>query len=359
MKRSSYLIKPASSMCNMNCSYCFYSDVSNHRKNISNGIMKREIVNSLIVKALSDAQELIFAFQGGEPTLAGLDYFRYFVNKVNEMKKNHVIHYAIQTNGILIDEQWIQFFKENHFLVGLSIDGYRDNHDSVRLKGNNRTYQQLKKTLYLLKKHHIEYNILTVVTKQLSYHADKLYDFYKKNNIHYIQLIPCLPKLNQSTDSFGLTPHDYYRFYHDFFKLWYQDLCRNEYMSVSLFEDLLMIFKGRYPRTCGMLGQCQIQMIVEADGTIYPCDFYALDEYKLGNIMYDSIESILNSPNISLFINKKKQNTSLCDHCRFKNICHGNCHRMNVVYFNDHYCGYQQFLEETYQIFYQIAKNIQ
>lgn len=338
--------------------YCFYHDVSLHREDISKGIMKKEIVDILIEKALNDAHEITFAFQGGEPTLAKIEYFQYFVEMINQKKDQHIIHYAIQTNGMMIDEQWVRFFKKHHFLVGLSIDGYQSNHDAMRLKAYQPTHAHLMHVLQLLNEYHIDYNILTVITKQFSYHAKELYQFYKKYHIKYVQLIPCLPELDCTYDEYSLTPQNFYQFYHDFFELWYHDLCQKEYMSVSLFEDLLMIFSGKTPRTCGMLGQCQVQMIIEADGSVYPCDFYALDEYMLGNIAVDSIENILRSHHISSFLNHKKRTSFLCKQCRFKNVCHGNCHRMNVVYFDNQYCGYQQFLEETYQIFYQIAREM-
>lgn len=355
MKRESYLIKPASSLCNMNCKYCFYSDVSCNRENYSKGIMSYDLVSVLVEKAMSDAKEITFAFQGGEPTLAGIDYFQYFINCVNKHRNHHIIHYALQTNGINLNKEWLDLFEENNFLVGISIDGNKKVHDHVRLKRKEGTFDKIINNIHQIQKRNIDYNILTVVTSQMVPFAKEVYEFYKKQNFQYIQFIPCLPELDDTTE-YCLSPQGFYQFYHQIFSLWYEDLKKGHYISISLFEDLLMIFSNHYPRTCGMLGNCQLQLIIEGDGSIYPCDFYALDEYCLGNIKYDSIDDIKNSIQGKNFIKQRKRYSKVCQQCMFKNICHGQCKRMNIVYFDDEYCGYQEFLKETYKIFYEIGK---
>lgn len=356
MKQSAYLIKPASSLCNMNCQYCFYSDVSHQRQNYSKGIMTKDTVDILIKKALKDADEVTFAFQGGEPTVAGLDYFQYFVKKVYELKNHHMIHFVIQTNGYCLDDKWIVFFKEYDFLVGISLDGYQEIHDKVRQKGQQPTFGKIIRHIKKIQEKHVDYNILTVVTSQMVLHVKDIYEYYKKQGFHYIQFIPCLPELDGSTNDYYLTPQQFYTFYHQLFPLWYEDLKKGQYMSISFFEDLLMMFQGQYPRTCGMLGNCHIQLVIEGDGSVYPCDFYALDQYCLGNINVHTIDELRQSLQGQLFLKEEKRYSQLCQQCQFKNICHGQCKRMNIAYFDNDYCGYQEFLKETYQIFYQIGQ---
>ena len=186
--------------------------------------------------------------------------------------------------------------------------------------------------------------------------AKDIYKFYKEQGFEYIQFIPCLPELDHSTEHYDLKPKDFYNFYYDIFQLWYEDLKHGHYISISFFEDLLMIFQGRYPRTCGMLGECQIQLVIEGDGTVYPCDFYALDQYCLGNITVNNIDEIRQFKSGQIFLKEEKRFSSICKECQFKNICHGQCKRMNIVYFDDKYCGYQEFLKDTYQIFYSIGQ---
>ena len=171
MSMISFLIKPASSLCNLRCKYCFYADVSQNREMASMGIMQEEVMHALIDKALQVPVDTIqFSFQGGEPTCAGIAFFEAFiayVNKKNVMKKN--IQYSMQTNGTLLDEKWIRLLKDNDFLVGVSVDGFRKNHDWFRKDTQGKgTHKMILYTLRLLKNAGIAYNILTVLTKQLS-----------------------------------------------------------------------------------------------------------------------------------------------------------------------------------------------
>ena len=195
VKNYGYLIKPASSLCNYGCSYCFYHDVADHREVRSSGIMTDEITNALISNALNveDGSMITFAFQGGEPTLAGLPYFRKFVLQVEKEKKpQQKILYAIQTNGSMIDQEWCDFLFENKFLVGLSLDGYPKNHDLFRMTLQHQpTFDRVMESLSLLRDNHIDFNIMTVLTSELSKHPKELYDFYKAHDLRFVQLIPC------------------------------------------------------------------------------------------------------------------------------------------------------------------------
>lgn len=357
MKHISLLIKPASSLCNMNCKYCFYADVERNRLNKDLKLMNYETVNKLIDEALK-YDNIHFAFQGGEPTLAGLSYFEYFVNTVNKKKTNQKVTYALQTNGILIDKKWIEFFKENHFLVGISLDGIKIVHNKIRVMNGKGTFDDVMRTIKLCQKEQIHYNVLTVISSSLVKYAKDIYKFYKKNNIYNIQFIPCLPELENDSGKYALTPEMYFKFYKDIFEEWYKDIKYNEYISISLFEDLLMIFSGKLPRTCGALGQCTVQYIIESNGDVYPCDFYAIDRYCLGNLMSNTLSSMKNNENAQKFLHEKHPISKLCSNCEFVNICHGNCKRMTPVLFNDHYCGYRAFLNISYKKFYEIAKSI-
>lgn len=347
----SFLIKPSSSMCNLICSYCFYADVSNHRAIKNYGFLSKESANQLIDKAIASTYNystITFGFQGGEPTLIGLDFFQYFIEQVNQKRSNRTINYAIQTNGTLLDESWIKFFKKHNFMIGISLDGYQENHDQFRYNAQKQgQYKRVLNAIGLLKEHEIPFNILTVLTKQLSQEPEKLYHYYKKQNFEYIQLIPCLPDFDKidETNS-ALTPKDFYNFYKIFYRLWKED---NQPFQVSLFNDILNMFAGYPPLTCGMLGNCALHFIVEGDGSVYPCDFYVLDQYKIGNILEDSIEAMIQTKNAQTFLAETKRMSKLCQACKFKGMCNGNCKRMNVVYFDKNYCGYQLLLEDMFK----------
>lgn len=352
MKYFSMLIKPASSLCNMRCKYCFYEDVASNRNIKSMGIMSIDVTKTLIDKtlALFDSEATItFAFQGGEPTIAGIKYFYDFVDYVNLTKKEyHTINYAIQTNGTNINVEWANFFKINNFLVGVSLDGFKINHDLNRIDSNNcGTFDIIMKNIQVLKDYQVDFNILTVLTSYLSNYPNELFDFYLVNNFDYIQLIPCLPSFNNVNDSFALKPKDFYHFYNTFFERWYHEFTNNHYISVTLFDNLIPLFNGVLPQQCGYLGFCSNQFVVEADGSVYPCDFYVLDQYCLGNILSDDIKSMMKSNIAYNFINEKKQICNLCQNCNYYLICKGQCKRMSVCYYNNEYCGYQNFIESN------------
>lgn len=348
MNNYSVLIKPSSSLCNASCTYCFYEEESNNRKVKSYGFMNDKTMENLVLSLLhvQSKSNITFAFQGGEPTLIGLEFYQGFVNcVVKNNVYNHNIVYSIQTNGMVIDSNWCRFFKKYNFLVGLSVDGYKENHDMFRLtKTNQPTHDKIMNTIKLLKKYNIEFNILTVLTKQLAANPKKLYMFYKKNELMNIQIIPCMNNGDKS-DFFELTPFQFYEFYQVFIDLWILDFKRGFIMSVGLIDNIIGIFKNQYPYICGMIGNCSPQIVVESNGDVFPCDFYALDEYCAGNINNKSIEEIINNPIYKQFVLDTGETNMLCSKCRFIKICNGQCKKMRKQYIDGNYCGYQELLE--------------
>ena len=224
MKQISVLIKPASSLCNLRCRYCFYADVSQKREISSQGIMSEDTAEKLVECLATDLEENGIAnisFQGGEPTVAGIGFFRRFA-KLTDRHPGLRINWSIQTNATLLDEEFAQFFKERNFLVGVSLDGYQRIHDQNRYDAEKKSvFFRVLKAIDLLEDHGVEYNILTVVTRELAKHPEALFDFYKNRRFRYIQLIPCLPELDGSDPAgLALTPAEYAFFYNTFFDAW-------------------------------------------------------------------------------------------------------------------------------------------
>ncbi|MEG0330253.1 MAG: SPASM domain-containing protein [Longicatena sp.] len=361
MKNRTFLIKPVSSNCNLMCKYCFYVDVSEHREIKSNGIMTYETMQLLIDKALRETEHIIaFAFQGGEPTLAGLSYFEAFVQYVETNKKStQRVSYSIQTNGILLDDAWCSFFHKYNFLIGISLDGYQENHDYFRMTASKSpTYKSVMKSIAVLRKYEVEFNILTVLSAQLAKHPEKLYNFYKEQNFSYIQLIPCLSGLDEKRNEYSLTPKLFASFYKLFYDLWLEDYKKGRYLSVTLFDNIIPLFIGIPPYQCGTLGQCNPQLVVESNGGVYPCDFYVLDKYYGGNIKSMELDTIENCSAFSIFKEEGKTTKRLCSLCEFRKICNGNCKRINSVFLEENYCGYQDFLQHAASSMSQIAKKI-
>lgn len=331
MEHLTILIKPASSLCNMRCRYCFYSSIADIRENASYGIMSEETADNIIKKALQSSNSVSFAFQGGEPTLAGLDFFKTFVAKVNEYnKEKKQVNYSIQTNGLYVDEDFVKFFKQNNFLVGLSIDGYKDIHDFLRMDSMGEgTFNRIMKTVRLFEKHGVDYNILTVINAYTAKHIEKIYTFFKKNNFRYLQFIPCLDPLDSQPFEFdySLTPLIYVKFLKTLFKLYYEDFMSDNYVSIRFFDNLVRVAAGQPSEQCGMLGFCSGQFVIEGDGTVFPCDFYCVDNWRTGNINDMGFDEIYKSDKMQEFIKTSIYDSTKCKACDMYNICRGGCRR--------------------------------
>ena len=370
MPALSLLIKPASGNCNMRCRYCFYADELDNREIRSYGKMSVDTMHTIVDKAMEYGDyECTIAFQGGEPTLAGLDFYRDLVAYVtaHENPKKLKIHYALQTNGYLINEEWAAFLGENHFLVGVSLDGLKEIHDRYRLDAAGKgTYQRVISAIRLLEKHQVEYNILTVVTAATARNGQKIYNYFKKNHFGYQQYIECLDPIGEEPGQheYSLTPEKYGEFLKSMFDAWYLDMRSGTYVYNRYFENLMMIMAGQQPESCNMRGVCGKQWVFEADGSVYPCDFYALDEWRLGNILENSFEE-MDENRVELgFIQWSMRQQEDCQKCRWFGLCRNGCRRNREPVTAEHtnrnyFCkSYQMFfeyayprLEEVYQLY--------
>lgn len=328
----SIMIKPASSSCNLRCTYCFYADEAQSRSVPNYGLMSGDTSRILIEKAMGAASgSVAFLFQGGEPTLAGLDFFRSFLRDAEVRRPRDLsVHYAIQTNGTLLDEDWCRFLAENHILVGLSLDGSRDCHDRFRRDGLDKgTFDRVLRAARMLEKAGAEYNVLTVVTGYLARHIQSAFSFFCKNNFRYQQYIPCLDPLEgrRGGQDWSLTPERYEAFLKRLFDLWYRELEQGRYWSVRYFDNLLQMLRGRPPEQCSLCGVCSPQYLVEADGSVYPCDFYGLDRYRLGNVTADSWEDLDRTREQTGFIAQSMPVPEKCGQCRWYPLCRNGCRR--------------------------------
>ncbi len=356
MKHIQILIKPASSLCNLRCSYCFYADISSMRQVRSFGRMKPEVTGKLIENVFADLEDgdrLTIGFQGGEPTLAGLKYFKNFTSLVKTQSKKVIVSYAIQTNGTKIDEEWCRFLKEEDFLVGLSIDGGLEFHDRHRPDAAGRgTYGRVLAAKKLFDRYEIEYNILCVLTQEMTENAPLVWEFIQQEAISFIQFIPCLAELGEEENEFAVTPRGFAAFYGELFTLWQQGMQRGQYVSVKLFDDITNLLVNGVVGSCGMLGRCQMQYVIEANGNVYPCDFYVLDEMCVGNITQQTLRELFEQPLTQRFICDKRDYRT-CAGCEFYKMCRGGCKRMKDACYvgaeDDGYCGYREVLKQVLQ----------
>lgn len=331
MEYTCILIKPSSDKCNMRCKYCFYADIaSKHEEKY--GFMTNETAENLIIKSLAfTSRQITYMFQGGEPTLVGLDFYKFFVECANKNnKKNIKIHYAIQTNGYALDEEWAKFFHDNKFLVGLSVDGTKELHDLYRIDASgNGTFNRIIKCANMLEKNEVDFNILTVVTNALARRPEAVYNFYKKQGWKYLQFIPCLNPIDETQEKFDytLTPERYGQFMIRIFDLWVRDVKEGNAPSIRQFENYIMMLRGMPPESCGFSGICTMQNVIEADGSVYPCDFYVLDELKLGNININSFDELNKKRKELQFIESSAKKPDECKSCEYFPICRNGCKR--------------------------------
>ena len=263
----------------------------------------------------------------------------------------------MQTNGYLIDGEWAEFFREHGFLIGVSVDAYRDLHDSMRPDAHGTaTYARVMGGVRLLRETGVDVNVLSVLTSQMAAHPQRVFSFIKLEGITHIQFIPCLPGLDDEHDAFSLAPREFSSFYRRLFDLWWRELGAGNYVSIWLFENIMQMALGQFPSQCGMLGRCAPQFVVESDGSVYPCDFYALDEHRVGDIRNDDLEAMATCEAMHAFLREPRRACSQCADCPFEGMCHRNCKRLNIAYYDEGYCGLREFLEYAYPGLQRVAR---
>lgn len=368
MKNISLLIKPVSGSCNMRCKYCFYEDEMSHREIKNYGRMSYDVLEALVRRVFHEASGTInFMFQGGEPTLIGLDFYKTCIDLVRKYNKNNdVVNFSIQTNGLLINDEWADFFHKHKFLVGISLDGNEESHDCNRLDLEGKgTYSRVMKAIEVLKKHQVEFNIVTVIQGKVAENISAIYNLYKRNHFMYQQYIECLePFTEDDAKPIWLDNKEYATFLIKLFRKWSSDIKKGNYVYNRYFENLIMILKGYCPESCGMMGRCGIQWVIEADGSVFPCDFYVLDPYKLGNIMDHSFKEMEKVRIDSGFIQFSETILDECKRCKWFMLCRNGCRRNcepsihNRRQKNRFCSAYKEFYENVYEELVELAKSI-
>lgn len=351
----SVLMKPASGMCNMRCEYCFYCDEMEKRTTESFGFMSEETLKNVIRRTLSRAEGFAsYAYQGGEPTLRGIDFFKKAVAFQKQYNRRGIqVNNALQTNGYLLDEEWCLFLKENQFLVGLSVDGTAEYHNALRhTKSGEDTFDRVCRSAGLMDRYGVDYNILTVVTPRIAENIEEIYREYEGRGWHYQQYIACLDPLGEPCGgtAYSLTPEAYGTFLDRLFGLWYRDYKKGRQPYIRQFENYIGMAKGYPPEACDQRGTCGIQNVVEADGSVYPCDFYMLDEYRLGNFNTDRLDRIDERRKEIGFVERSRLLNEACGKCEYYRLCRGGCQRNRE--YNERTGQYENYFCRAYQIFF-------
>lgn len=354
------MIKPASSLCNMKCDYCFYRDIAEKRSVGDHGIMSYDTCRKLIERTLDYASDSCsFIFQGGEPTLAGADFYRFFVNTVNKMNTRGLkISYSMQTNGYDLCDDMLTVLAQNDFLVGLSLDGNRTCHDAHRRDaGGNETFSRIVRSARRLTEKGIDFNILTVVTPAVAENIRRVFTFFLNQNYRFLQFIPCLSPLYEDDGEYAVTDEKYGDFLMELFDLWHEELMHGNVISIRYFDNLVSLIKTGRAEACGMSGCCSAHYVVESDGSVYPCDFYVTDGFCIGNLNEDSFPAIDKNRREIAFIENSANTVDDCRRCRYRLLCGGGCRRERRSDGSYRYCGAtRKFLDYALPRLVMIAK---
>jgi uncharacterized protein len=364
---TSLLVKPAGPDCNMACRYCFYLEKVSLFGETPVHRMSETILEEMIRQALAQTgQHISFGWQGGEPTLMGLDFFRKAVDFQKKYGAGRSVGNGLQTNGLLINDEWAGFLRENRFLLGLSLDGPEHVHDHYRKdRGGKGTWERVVRTRDLLLRESVAVNALVVVSDYSSGFAEEIYRFHRDSGMRHMQFIPCVetdPGHPDRAAPFSVGPEQYGRFLCEIFDLWYADFVDGEpTTSVRFFDSIFYRYVGRVPPECTLHESCGIYLVVEHNGDIYSCDFFVEPEWKLGNLKEDRLIDLLNSPRQNEFGKRKSILPVECAECRWLDLCRGGCPKDRVRDPGDrgldHFCGaYQMFFQHADSRFRDLAE---
>lgn len=314
-------------MCNLDCSYCFYLDrEADPYKALPGRRMSLETLEQLVDTYLFYSYpNSVFAFQGGEPTLAGLPFFEKLVQFQQQYGRNgQSVSNALQTNGILIDQNWCRLFREYNWLVGVSLDGPEQVHDRYRFNKEGRgTWKRVMTAIELMQAEKVEFNVLCVLSQANVDQPRELYRFFRGLDIDNVQYIP-LSEFDSNGEllPFTITAEQYGRFLCETFDTWWPDRRK---VRIRFFDNLAEALAGQKPGSCTLHETCDSYVVVEYNGDVFPCDFFVEKEWKLGNITLDSWPEIARRRKRYEFATNKTIAHPLCQACEYQSFCHGGC----------------------------------
>lgn len=345
------MTKPMGSKCNLDCTYCFYLEKERLYPETAGFRMKPEILEAYIRDyiAAQPGETVSFAWQGGEPTLAGVDFFVRAVALQQRYANGRTIENAFQTNGTLLDDTWGEFLARNRFLVGLSLDGPSHLHDACRVdRGKRPTFDRVMAGLEVLKRHKVEFNTLTTVHRHNSHAPLEVYRFLRKVGSGFLQFIPIVERNTAGAaeanglrlapppdhedaacpaaqvTEWSVRPADYGAFLCTIFDEWVQrDVGR---VFVQQFDAALANWVGEPARICVFSEHCGRALAIEHNGDVFSCDHYVYPRYRLGNLMSQSLAAMADSPRqVEFGLAKSRSLPRYCRECPVRFACHGEC----------------------------------
>ena len=337
------MLKPAGAHCNLACKYCYYLEKSHLYQNSLRHLMSDEMLEQF-TREYIEAQtmpQVLFTWHGGEPLMRSIDFYRKALALQKKYAHGKQIDNVIQTNGTLLTDEWCEFFAQNHWLVGISIDGPQEYHDHYRVTPAGKpSWEKVMQGIQLLKKHRVEWNAMAVVNAYNAEHPLEFYHFFRDNGCQYLQFTPIVERLTEHEDGRTLasladdreiplsdasvTPAQWGNFLCAIFDDWVRhDVGK---MFVEIFDCTLANWMGVLPGICAYSKECGHAGVMEHNGDVYSCDHFVFPEYKLGNIREQSLIDMLYGEKQQAF--SRLKHTSLprqCKECDMEFACHGEC----------------------------------
>lgn len=357
------MVKPVGSLCNMRCKYCYYLDKAalydNYQPQMDDALLENYIRANI---EGNNSPVIAFAWHGGEPLLAGKEFFRKAVALQQKYGEGRTIENSIQTNGLLIDDEWCQIFRDNNFLVGVSIDGPESIHDAHRVDaGGQPTFARVMKGIERLYRNRVEYNTLTTINIHSEGRGAEVYNFLRQISV-FMQFLPVAELLcdgrvqspeNEGADiaPWSVSAKGFGQFMCDVFDIWVKNDVGRRY--VQLFDATLALMVGVQPSVCSLCETCGSGLTVEHNGDVYCCDHFVYPEYKIGNIHTDHLADLAYCDRQFEFgVAKRSLLPRECRHCKFYNLCHGECPKHRFIADNTGEYG-KNYLCEGYRMFYE------
>ena len=337
------MLKPAGAHCNLACKYCYYLEKNNLYQNTPRHLMSDEMLEQF-TREYIEAQtmpQVLFTWHGGEPLMRSIDFYKKALALQKKYAHGKQIDNVIQTNGTLLTDEWCEFFAQNHWLVGISIDGPQEYHDHYRVTPDGKpSWEKVMQGISLLKKHRVEWNAMAVVNAYNAEHPLEFYHFFRDNGCQYLQFTPIVERLTEHEDGRTLasladdreipltdasvTPQQWGNFLCTIFDDWVRHDVGKTF--VEIFDCTLANWMGVLPGICAYSKECGHAGVMEHNGDVYSCDHFVFPEYKLGNIREQSLIDMLYGEKQQAF--SRLKHTSLprqCKECDMEFACHGEC----------------------------------
>ncbi len=367
----SIMAKPIGARCNLDCTYCFYLEKDTLYPDVRMPKMADDVLESYIRRYIRSqpGTQVTFIWQGGEPTLLGVDYFRRIVDLQQRYADGKTITNSLQTNGVLLNDDWCALFREYDFLIGLSVDGPEDLHDAYRVnKGGRGTFKQVMRGLESLKKHQVEFNTLTVLHRGNADDPLRVYRFLKDIGSRYQQYIPIVERAaldktegglflvspafagTARVTDWSLMPDQYGHFLVTLFDEWVRrDVGQ---VFIQLFDSTLSFWMGRGAEMCIFQETCGLGLAMEYNGDLYACDHYVYPDYRLGNIMEADLSALIFSPDqVAFGRNKAAALPTQCRTCEVRPLCNGGCPKHRIAKTRDGEPGLNHFCAAYFRFF--------